>query len=153
MPHLNSSTPVDAPKNHNNDITDVIPDKTEIRNVKKIGESKFPVFLTYSEIHNTYYALKSFPLKSRSKQDPCYVNQARFSGLHHKNIINIIDKEPCMKVIQDGEVKYVSYILMDYAPNGTFNEAYKKIIEAGSNEKLVRTYFKQLISGLEYIHS
>eukprot|EP00330_Aristerostoma_sp_ATCC50986_P004474 CAMPEP_0114587554 /NCGR_PEP_ID=MMETSP0125-20121206/10487_1 /TAXON_ID=485358 ORGANISM="Aristerostoma sp., Strain ATCC 50986" /NCGR_SAMPLE_ID=MMETSP0125 /ASSEMBLY_ACC=CAM_ASM_000245 /LENGTH=249 /DNA_ID=CAMNT_0001783527 /DNA_START=72 /DNA_END=821 /DNA_ORIENTATION=- len=153
MPHLASPTaPLQIHQDTTNWNTVIIPHKTEIKLIKKIGESRNPVYLAHSEIHNSNYALKTFPCNKKGLPCTSFVNQSRFTDLTHPNIISVIDSDPCLKVNEHGLQSQVSYVLMDYACNGTFSEAMDKIIRAGREEKLIRTYFHQLIEGLEYLH-
>lgn len=72
MPHL--STPVVPSQVSNQELTnlqtEVIPDKTEFKLIKKIGESRSPVYLATSEVHNSKYAFKTFSCKNKSQPSP-----------------------------------------------------------------------------------
>jgi len=83
---------------------------------------------------------------------PYFRNEIRFTGLRHPNIINFVHYENEREVIQKDELKTVSYILMEYAPYGDFFDfisKYRDLID----ERLTRTYFSQLIDGIEYLHT
>jgi len=119
--------------------------------VKRLSKAKFPVYLTSSKVNKQNYAMKIFTHKGE-KPHPYYRNEIRFASLKHPNVIDIVHYENEKDTLYKGELKKVSYILMEYAPHGDFFDFITKHRE-DLDEKLVRTYFRQLIDGIEYLHS
>jgi len=118
--------------------------------VKKLGKAKFPVYLTSSKVDKQNYAMKIFSHQGE-KPHPYFKNEARFASLKHPNVIDIVHYEDERETLQKGEVKKVSYILMEYAPHGDFFDFISKNGEQ-FDEKLIRSFFRQLIDGMEYLH-
>ena len=106
---------------------------------------------SHAPAKNTQYALKVFDFQYDAPHD-YYKNEARFCILNHPNVIKYVRTEeettlPC----ENGE-KRVSCIMMEYAPYGDMFKFVKNFRDTLS-EKLIRTYFRQLIEGIEYLHS
>lgn len=119
--------------------------------IKKISSSKFPVFLINDPETNNQYALKLFPYENQNV-NRAFLNESRFTFLDHPNIISFRKAHKAQKVNHKETKSLASYIIMDYAPNGDFTRLVPKMISL-KDEKLVRTYFHQLIEGLEYLHN
>ena len=119
--------------------------------VKRLSKAKFPVYLTASKVNGQNYAMKIFPQKD-GKPHPYFRNEVRFSCLKHPNIIDIVYSEHEKDTLYKGEMKKVSYILMEFAPYGDFFDFVTKHRD-DVDEKLARTYFRQLIEGVEYMHA
>jgi serine/threonine protein kinase len=119
--------------------------------VKRLSKAKFPVYLTSSKVNKQNYAMKIFSHKGE-KPHPYYKNEIRFASLKHPNVIDMVYYENEKDTLTKGELKKVSYILMEYAPHGDFFDFVIKHREQ-IDEKLVRTYFRQLIDGIEYLHA
>jgi len=119
--------------------------------VSQLNQANFGVFLSYSPSINHHFALKVFPYK-KGQVSPYFENEIRFLKLRHTNIISPIHYETCKAVEIDEKSKKISYTVMELAPYGDF---FDLIItnKVSLEEKLVRTYFHQLISGLEFLHS
>lgn len=118
--------------------------------VKKLGKAKFPVYLTSSKVDKSNYAMKVFSHQGE-KPHPYFKNEARFAALKHPNVIDIVHYEDERETLQKGEIKKVSYILMEYAPHGDFFDFISKN-GAHFDDKLIRSFFRQLIDGIEYLH-
>jgi serine/threonine protein kinase len=121
--------------------------------IKNICDGKFPVHLILLHTGNLRLAMKVFPYQD-NEVSPYFLNEIRFSLLFHKNVVciqhydfSIENNTP--KSLQTGKA---SRLFMEYAPYGDVFEA---IINRGIpfNETLTRTYFRQLIDGLEFLHS
>jgi serine/threonine protein kinase len=119
--------------------------------VKRLSKAKFPVYLTSSKVNKQNYAMKIFSHKGEQPH-PYFKNEVRFATLKHPNVIDMVYYENEKDTLYKGELKKVSYILMEYAPFGDFFDFVTKHRES-LDEKLVRTYFRQLINGIEYLHS
>jgi serine/threonine protein kinase len=119
--------------------------------IKRLSKAKFPVYLTSSKINRQNYAMKIFSFKG-DKPHPYFKNEVRFACLKSPYVINIVYHENEKDTLYKGELKKVSYVLMEYAPFGDFFDFVTKHRE-DIDEKLVRTYFRQLINGIEYLHA
>jgi serine/threonine protein kinase len=94
--------------------------------------------------------MKTYPHLADGSLDPAFLNETRFSGLQHRNVIgqiqNVVSKRA---VADDGSAYKMSYILMEYAPYGDLFDALRA---TSFNEKLCRTYFHQMINALDHLH-
>lgn len=118
------------------------PSKVESINViEKVAEGKFSVYSVHSPRHGANFALKVFP-KNVPGTDQ-YEKEMLASELKHCNVIRQIPL-----VCRDSRFHA---LMSEFAKHGDFFE----FVTGGSmdNETLMRTYFHQLIGGLEYIHS
>jgi len=119
--------------------------------LKRISKAKFPVFLAHSPSLNEYFAVKLFSYKN-DKPSVYFLNEARFSALSHKNIISIVHAEFEREgSYQNNKTEYISYLVMELAPYGDF---YDLVMTAqiSFDDLLARTFFHQLIEGIEYLH-
>jgi len=121
-----------------------------VKALKKISSSKFPIFLAYASDIGRHSAMKIFPY-SNGKINDSYLNESRFSSLVHPNIISCYKCEPLQKTKKNGKSFYSSYILMELAKNDFGNLL--NLVDFSSDEKLVRTYFHQMVDAVEYLHS
>jgi len=124
---------------------------TDIQVLHQIDAGKFMIFLAKSQTSDKKYALKAYPYQ---KDGACslYTNEKKFMSYKHPSVIDIIEaNEDCYLPI-NGIKQRSSYILMEFAPYKDFHDL---IMEKNVtlDEKLARTYFHQLIQGLEYLHS
>ena len=120
--------------------------------LKRISKAKFPVFLAHSPSLNEYFAVKLFSYKN-DKPSVYFLNEARFSALSHKNIISIVHAEFEREgSYQNNKTEYISYLVMELAPYGDF---YDLVMTAqiSFDDLLARTFFHQLIEGIEYLHA
>lgn len=118
--------------------------------VKKISDAKFPIYLVSSSINNQNYIVKTFN-HPYEDSETSYKNESRVASLRHPNLISFINFGQDKEILPGEGLGKVPYVLMEYAPYGDlfdFIINYKGKIE----EKLIRTYFRQLINGLEYLH-
>jgi len=121
--------------------------------IKTLSQGKFPIYLISIPEQNQYYAMKVFQYKDSAISN-YFMNEARFMMLSHRNVICIQNYNLRVEanLIDSPQPVNVSYLLMEYAPYGDFFDAIiTKNIEF--DEVLTRTYFHQLINGLEYLHS
>lgn len=117
------------------------PDCCELLNITdKLGEGKFTVYTAYSPAHGTNYALKVFPNTFAGVMH--YTKEQILANLCHPNIIKCIPTK-CQTDTFLG-------VLTEYAEHGEILELAAK--GAFSSETLIRTYFHQLIEGIEYLH-
>lgn len=90
------------------------------------------------------FALKLFPLESE-----LFEYESRFSFLTHPNILPplICESGP---VLLNGVEKSHAFILSEFCSNGDFDSLLRKKIKI--DEKLARTYFKQLLKAVDYLY-
>ena len=120
--------------------------------LKQLNQAKFGVYLAQSSTIDSCFALKIFPFVNK-KINPHFLNEIRFANLSHPNIISTFH-HVVKETISLGKGKHarISCTLMELAPYGDFFDVLltRKI---AFDEKLARTYFQQLINGLEYLHN
>ncbi len=121
----------------------VIP-KMSIENL--FSSNKFDFVLTKSLSDNTAYILKTYPILNNNSSNDYLRENSIHSTLNHPNIIQHIPSN----VIEFNIPNY-DFITMEYAPFGDF---FNLTIDYKIDDiKLIRTYFHQLIEGLQHIHS
>jgi len=121
-----------------------------VRVLRLIAKTRFPVYLTQTSSTGQKLALKLFSFK-QGRPNKYYLNESRFEPLNHPNVIQIVSTLDETEISFTKTTKKYSCILMEYAPYGDFFEFFRKCRE-DLTEKLVRTYFRQLIEGLDYLH-
>ena len=119
--------------------------------VKILNKAKFPVFLGHSASAQEQYAVKLFPI-CQNKINPCFLNEILFSNLQHKNVISILHHETNKEAVFDDGAKNICYTVMELAPYGDFYDLVMSQ-KVTMTDKLARTYFHQLVDGIEYLHS
>jgi len=130
---------IDLKSQHNLENQDLKP-------LSLIAQSKFPVYLVSSNKLKKNLALKVFP--SNKIGNKCYKTESRIGHLNNENIINIVESYTASPV----KMSDSSYIMMEYAALGDLGTL---LIEnkLPKNEKMARTLFKQIVKGVEYLHS
>lgn len=124
----------------------------EISVIQKLCKAKFPVFLV--NYKNKRYAMKVFPVAEQdNKAEVCFQNETRFASLSHPHIIKTLHSEQNKEFPCKEGMRNASYTLMEYAANGDCCTFLSNNNHLFKDEKLVRTYFRQLIEGLEYLHN
>ena len=125
---------------------------TDILIVKVLSKTKFPVFIVQSNVNQKKYAMKAFPFSSSNKSHACFRNESRFSFVDYPNIIKTHHVESERETITKGVTKKVSYTIMEFASHEDFHSF---TLDKGehTNDMMIRTYFRQLIDGLEYLHN
>lgn len=123
----------------------------EIEVIRPINKANFPVYLVQSKITRQKYAMKAFA-HQRGQPVIYYHNEARFGCLKHPNVIRRLYFEQNREAELEGFRSQISYIIMENASRGDFLNLVKNHRNK-IDEKLARTYFRQLIEGLEYLHS
>jgi len=119
--------------------------------IKALNKGKFPVFLVRCESLTEKYAMKLFLLEDEQAQD-CFQNEIRFGSLQHPNIIRTVHTNRKKTIMCKDASLRASLILTEYAPHGDLHSFIQKYSEDIS-DKLARTYFHQLIEGMEYLHN
>jgi len=130
----------------------LFPDCDHLHFVDKLSDAKFPVYLISCSKTDTLYAIKLFYWEN-DEPSRYYNQELRFAEFAHSNIIKIIDHKEEQELFDtDLDSIKVSYILMEYAKHGDFfNALITRRIPF--DEVMVRTYFRQLIEGMEALHS
>ena len=108
---------------------------------EKLGTGKATIYKVYSPYRDTYFALK---LYSKDKTGSIkYHKEKLMIHLNHPNVIQTIPTK-------SHQHKFYA-ILTEYIMHGDFFD----VVSKGhlDTDILVRTYFRQLIEGIEYIHS
>lgn len=119
--------------------------------IGEISNGVFPVYKVAALSNGKVYALKSFP-KSDPEASNAFKNEVRFSYLQHPNIVKIEYFEAGHDLPLNKLKIKADYFLTAYHSHGTFHDLiYEK--EISLSEPVLRTYFHQLISGVEYLHS
>jgi len=113
-------------------------------------QSRNEIFLGLCSDTQEFFAIKAYP-KEQDKVSSSFLNERRFLFLDHKNIISMKPTLKNMTCCLEERMPNKSFLIMEYAPYGNFYEllASKKL---KFDETLARTYFRQLIEGLEYLH-
>ena len=126
-------------------------DFSDVTIVDKVNQAKFDVYLAQSSSTGRSFALKVFPYVD-DRVNPFFINETRFTNLSHPNIISTLHSVRSKSANVDGQRSKISYTIMEFAPHGDFFDA---VLTKGIkfDEKLTRTYFYQLINGLDYLHS
>lgn len=119
--------------------------------IGKLGTSKATVYLVRSPVHQKNFAMKLFPYESQNVSYP-YLIESRFRYLSHPNIIGVVHTQDKKLSVHQEKKFYSSFILMEVAPFGSFSRL-SRVLKMNNDEMLARTYFHQLIEGLEYLHS
>jgi len=119
--------------------------------VKPLGKGKFPVFMARCNEQGRSYAMKLFVKDDQQQVDKYFENEVKFSSLSHPNILKIIHHEQNRKIKLQNFLGKASIILSELAPYGDFFNFVLKN-KKHITEKLARTFFRQLIEGLEYLH-
>lgn len=105
-----------------------------------VAESKYQVFKV--KIHDKTFGMKVFP--SLDKQ---FQTEASFSYLTHPNILVTSLVGTCTNEANEP----LFLILSEFCKNGTFFDILREK-NAIFDEKLTRTYFRQLVDAVDYLH-
>lgn len=112
---------------------------------RSLAQAKYSIFHMQTLNRDFECALKIFP-----KDKPSYIAFCR-----EKEIVSNLDHEHIIKYVSN--IKYNTkaydcfFLAMEYAPHGDFFDFI--FSQELNDEKLIRTYFKQLVEGIEYLHS
>lgn len=116
--------------------------------VQAIENSRFPVYIVKNTHDQTHYAMKLYPSEQDGVPSDFFLNELRFTQIDHPNLLKYHSFEVNKNFPIFGD-KPSSYILMEYAPYGDFFDALRSM---AFNEKLIRTYFHQLINTIDFLH-
>jgi carbon catabolite-derepressing protein kinase len=119
--------------------------------VSELKKSTFPIYIVKLDNTSQAYVMKVFPYKEGFITNN-YEREAYLASLSHPNIVRVIQTQQCAENLFQGKFSKASYIIMELAPYGDFCD-----LMAGcslpAEDAVVRTYFHQLIDGIEYLHS
>lgn len=142
----NSLDITEVAKHNQNESWDLF---SELKITSLLSRGKYPVFQADLDILNINFALKVFPF-IENKISPYYLNEIKFYQIHHKHVIQYIKYKDLWS--GDLEIGPNSCILMELAQYGDFQQLLA-FYHIPFTEVLARTYFHQLVDGLEYLHS
>ena len=118
--------------------------------LRQMTQSEFPIYLVRSRISNQSYAMKVFPRTNKQSYIK-YHNSIRFAGLQHPNVLRSLYFEKHRNAEFTTANTQISYVIMEHAPNGNLSSLLQ--YSQKLDDILIRTYFRQLISGLEFLHN
>mmetsp|Transcript_12264 Transcript_12264/g.10568 ORF Transcript_12264/g.10568 Transcript_12264/m.10568 type:complete len:219 (+) Transcript_12264:76-732(+) len=122
------------------------------RVLSSIAKSKFHIYKVETELDKRQLALKVFPFEGKNP-NKYYRNEKKAMKFDHPNIIKVFGYEDKKKIAgKELQAQFGSYVLMELAPFGDLQELISSTNILQQNEKLLRTYFHQIISALEYLH-
>ena len=124
---------------------------TDFTIIRSMPHSKFPLYLAKTPLTSKLCVVKVFPFEEGHVSSH-YIRETSIADLSHTNIIGILRQRGLMKTCTFGGATCVSYIIMEYAPYGDFYD-FITASKLPIDDRLARTYFRQLIDGLEYLHS
>jgi len=120
--------------------------------IEKLDESKFPVYLIQEARTKRLQVIKMFPWnEDKDQPSVCFQKEVRFAQIKHPNLVSINSHKIEQETYLD-DVQRVSFIIMEYAKNGDLFDALMTS-KIPFDDELIRTYFHQIIKGLEAIHS
>jgi len=131
--------------------TYTLPGCENLQIIRQLSDAKFPVYLVSYLPTGQEFAMKIFPWENDSPTS-FFLNEVRFAQFCHPNIIPIVYYDYEQEAGFAGESSKISYLLMEFAKYG---DLFDVLITAKIplTEVLVRTYFHQVIEGLEALHS
>jgi serine/threonine protein kinase len=110
-----------------------------------ISSSKFHILLAKCPTNSMTYIVKSYTTDANSSSSYTREKQV-LSSIDHQHVIRYMPESMFLLNMPQS-----NYIVMEYAPYGDF---FNFILDHQvTNETLVRTYFRQLVHGLEHLHS
>lgn len=128
------------------------PDNERLDVGLQIQKTPYLAYLAHGSKHEDTYILKIFVHPDSATINPLYSREARFFSLDHPNLVSVLDIRPNYSLLNNGKKIKASYIITDKPKYGNF---YNLIVHNHfpDDEVLNRTFFHQLIEGIEYLHS
>jgi len=124
----------------------------DIKIIRLLAKSRSLIYLVYSSTHRSYFAMKVFP-QEKSEISRSFLSELRVSYLSHPNIINVVEARSNRKGLYKGKYIRISFLLLEFAPYGDLARNIMKGNIPEDDAKLTRALFRQLIEGIEYLHS
>jgi serine/threonine protein kinase len=118
--------------------------------LQTIKKSKCSLSFIKSEPLNKPLLLKAFSYED-NQVSSLFQREARLLSIRHPHILEILDAQAGKRISSDCD-SISSYAIMEIAPSGNFSDLVWNS-EFPLEDKLVRTYFHQLINGIEFLHS
>jgi len=122
---------------------------SNIKIIKKISDSKFPVFMIGNQETQTFFAMKVFQYEGADINSK-FINEAKFASLSHPNIISILSTQEKEILPCKNTTVVASTIVMELAYADFFELIPQLKLEQDST--LLRSFFSQLVDGVEYLH-
>mgnify|MGYP002622605183 CR=1 FL=1 len=118
----------------------------------QLSKTPYLSYLAHSTKNSETYLLKIFIHPDSSTINPLYTREARFLSFEHPNLVSILDVRPNYSLLNNGKRIRASYIITEKPKYGNF---YNLIMHGHlpDDDVLNRTFFHQLIDGIEFIHS
>lgn len=111
---------------------------------RRVDRAKFSVYRVYCKFNNTNYALKIFPI---DKLGTSHYNKEKISfAFNHPNII----KRFPATITSNNNAPFFS-VLTEFAQYGDLFDLMS--LNVFDSDLLIRTYFHQVVAGVEYMHS
>jgi serine/threonine protein kinase len=125
--------------------------QSDIKIIRQLDVGKFSIYLAKSESNDKNYAMKIFPYQDGHVCN-LFHNEKQFVNYKHPHVVDIVEAKEDYYTCISGIRTRAAYTLMEYAP---YKDFYFLMLEKQItlDEKLARTYFHQLIEGLEFLHS
>jgi len=120
--------------------------------LSSITGGKCNLFLVSKPELEDIVVMKLIPKTNIGSSSDLYYNEIKFNILDHPNIIKQLESKEDFSIETEKGKYSASYILMEYASKGDlahFIKYHKNLLE----DNLIRTFFHQIIDGLEYMHS
>lgn len=145
--HVSSSSPTGSPRTHSRSSLAVSSGNRIVRwqSGGIIGEGGFgKVYLGMNADTGELMAVKQVPLGSESNQQIEALRReiSLIQDLHHPNIVRYFGSEA-----KDGFLN----IFLEYQPGGSIASLLTKFQHL--SEKIIRSFTKQILQGLDYLHS
>jgi serine/threonine protein kinase len=121
---------------------------SKLKVLRLIGKSRFPIYLVYSYTYKANFAMKVYPY-ANSQINPSFLSELSFSSFNHSNILSVYEARSFQEALFHNQLTSISYLLLEYAP---FGDLARHISELPSDDKLARTFFQQILTGLEALH-
>lgn len=122
----------------------------DIKVLKRLEGENGTNLLVFSISKNKNFIMKVFKYNNNEISES-YLHEKRLAKLQHPNVLSISSAVESQKVYHRNSQFYISYLLTEI-PRGDFADILK-YDDFSNNEKLVRTYFYDLIYGLDYLHT
>jgi serine/threonine protein kinase len=129
------------------------PPKDAVKYIKTLSNEKNPIHLITIGNPPVHYVMKIF-FYNHDQLSSHYTNEFRFHVLNHPHVIKYLGYNHSLQSYCDetNENFYFSYLLLEFAPHGDLYDVVS-FSKVHFDEKLSRTYFHQLVKGINYLHS